>query len=271
MVTPSAAEEPRLRPADRWRQAVQAWLVPKAILDEAPEPVALEPDRFRWRPEEDASQPVRPSRRRALEALPSRGSVLDIGVGGGASSLGLVPQAALITGVDPLPGMLESFAASARAAGVEARAVCGRWPDAAARVEPADVVVCHHAIYGEPEIEPFLAALTASARHRVVIEIGAHPPLIGLNPLFRAFHGIERRDHPVADEAEAVLASMGVAVERKDIVLAAGAPEVSPERTAFVRRRLCLGPEHDAEITEFLRELAPTEQQVAALWWPGGA
>jgi len=192
------AEEPVLSPADRWRQAVQGWLLPKSIVDQAPEPVALEPERFRWRPEEDAKQPVRPSRRRALEALPEGGSVLDVGVGGGASSLGLAPRAALVTGVDPLEAMLESFDASARAAGVTPRSVSGSWPEVADEVEPADVVVCHHAIYGQPEIELFLAALTAKARHRVVIEIGARPPLIGINPLFKSFHGIERLDWPVA-------------------------------------------------------------------------
>src|SRR5688572_16732999 len=109
------------RPGDRWRQILLESAVPQEIVDRAPEPApVLEAQRFRWRPEEDATQPVRPSRRRALEALPDGGSVLDVGVGGGASSLGLVPKAGLITGVDPLPDMLESFAASAAEAGVAA-------------------------------------------------------------------------------------------------------------------------------------------------------
>ena len=265
-------EDPELRPADRWRQAVQAWLVPEAILDQAPEPAqVLDPEMFRWRPDEDATKPVRPSRRRALEALPEGGSVLDVGVGGGASSLGLVPRAAVITGVDPLEGMLAAFEASAREAGVTARLVHGHWPDVAGEVEPADVAVCHHAVYGVAEIEPFLAALTAAARHRVVLEVGTRPPLIGLNPLWKAFHGFERADRAVADEAEAVLRSMGLAVEREDMVLQPGPNDVTPARVTFTRRRLCVGPERDAEIAEFLEALPPTEMQVAALWWPGSA
>ncbi|MGH9157383.1 MAG: class I SAM-dependent methyltransferase [Acidimicrobiales bacterium] len=228
---------------------------------------------FRWRPDEDATRPVRPSRRRALEALPDGGSVLDVGVGGGASSLGLVPRAGLIIGVDPLPAMLESFEASAHAAGVTARAVVGAWPDVADKVESTDIAVCHHAIYGVVEIEPFLTALTARARHRVVLELSAHPPLVGLNPLWRSFHGVDRvDDRLVADEAEAVLVSMGLAVEREDIVLPP--PErqdVTPERVAFLRRRLCVGEDRDREIGEFLSARVPEEQRVAALWWPASA
>ncbi len=265
-------EESVLRAGDRWRRQVADWRVPQAVLDNAPEPeVSLEPEMFRWRPDEDAKLPVRPSRVRALEALPEGGSVLDVGVGGGASSLGLVPKPGLIVGVDPLAGMLESFQASGHQAGVATRAVLGTWPQAAAEVEPADVVVCHHAIYRVSEIEDFVAALTARARSRVVLELSAQPPLSGLGPLWKAFHGVERLDWPVADEAEAVLVSMGLAVEREDIVLAPHAREVTPQFVAFVRRRLCVGADRDPEIEEFLRGRKPQEQRVVALWWAGTA
>jgi SAM-dependent methyltransferase len=260
------------RPGDRWREALRATAVPQAIVDAAPDPApTLEPERFRWRPDEDAQQPVRPSRRRALEALPVGGSVLDVGVGGGASSLGLVPKAGLIIGVDSLDGMLESFLASAQAAGVEARAVLGRWPDVADQVEPADVAVCHHAMYRVEEVEEFVSALTARARHRVVVELSARSPLAGLEPLWRSLHGIERPDWLVADELESVLMAMGVAVEREDIVLPPRVHDVTPQLVAFARRRLYVGPEHDVEIERFLRSREPQEQQVVALWWPGEA
>lgn len=214
---------------------------------------------------------MRPSRRRALEALPPRGSVLDVGVGGGASSLGLAPKAALITGVDPLEGMLESFEASGRATGVAVRSVHGTWPEVADRVEAADVAVCHHAMYEVSQIEAFVEALTARARTRVVVELSERSPLAALNPLWRALHGIERPDPPVADEAQAVLVSMGLAVEREDVVLPPGTQAVTPEAVAAVRRRLYVGPERDPEIVEFLRARAPREQRVVALWWPGAA
>jgi SAM-dependent methyltransferase len=246
--------------------------VPQAIVDRAPEPEAgLEPQRFRWRPEEDAAQPVRPSRRRALEALPEGGSVLDVGVGGGASSQGLVPKPGLIIGVDPLEGMLEAFRDSAGAAGVATQTVLGAWPDVADQVEVADVAVCHHAIYRVAEIEDFVAALTAHARQRVVVEISAYSPLAGLNPLWKTIHGIDRPDWVVADEAQAVLRAMGLAVEREDMILPHRPQEVTPELVAFSRRRLFVGPEHDQVIEDFLRTRQPQPHRVVALWWPGGA
>jgi len=226
---------------------------------------------FRWRPDEDAKQPPRPSRLRALDALPDGGSVLDVGVGGGASSLGLAPKAGLIVGVDQLEGMLESFESSARATGVTARAVLGAWPDVAAEVDPVDVAVSHHALYGAEEIEDFLTALTAKARRRAVLEVSSHAPPLGLNPLWEAIHGVARPDRVVADEIEAVLAAMGLDATREDVVLPPRPREVTPERVAFARRRLLVGPERDEEIAEALRTLPPLEHRVAAFWWAGTA
>lgn len=251
---------------------IAASAVPAEIADRAPEPEpSLPPERFRWRPDEDGKQPVRPSRRRALEALPDGGTVLDVGVGGGASSLGLASKAGLIVGVDPLPEMLEAFEASAREVGVAARTMLGRWPDVAPQVAPPDIAVCHHALYRVVEIEEFVTALTDHARQRVVLELSDRSPLATFNPLWKALHGLDRPDESVADAAHAVLDAMGLAVEREDMVLPPRAPDVTPELVAFVRGRLYVGPERDAEIEAFLRDREPQEHRVAALWWPGRA
>ena len=73
----------------------------------------------------------------------------------------------------------------------------------------------------------------------------------------------------MADDAEAVLVSMGPAVEREDVVLPARAQEVTPERVAFTRRRLGVSADRDPEIAQILQEEVPKKQRVAALWWPG--
>jgi len=192
-------------------------------------------------------------------------------VGGGASSLGLVPRAGLIVGVDPLEGMLASFEASARAAGVPTRTVLGSWPDVAEEVGIADVAVCHHAVYRVARLEDFVGAMTDRARHRVVIELSARSPLAALNPLWKVLHRVDRPDFQVADQAQAVLAAMGLDVEREDVVLPPRSQEVTPALVAFSRRRLYVGPEHDGEIERFLRAREPQEHRVAALWWPGAA
>ena len=267
-----SASAPAPRAGDRWRQLLRDSEVPQSVIDGAPEPAgSLEPERFRWRPEQDAAQPVRPSRRRALEALPTGGTVLDVGVGGGASSLGLVPKAGFIVGVDALPGMLESFAASAKAAGVAIKAILGTWPQIADSVPIAHVALSHHAVYRAVEIEEFISAMTVRARHRVVLEVSAHSPLSGLDELWKSMHGIDRLEWLVADELQAVLVAMGLPVEREDIVLPPRAVEVTPEMVTFARRRLYVGRDRDPEIEEYLRNREPQAQRVAALWWSGEA
>jgi len=105
--------------------------------------------------------------------------VLDVGVGGGGSSLGLAKKVELIIGVDRLPTMLDLFEASARAAGVAARSVLGTWPAVADQVEVVDVAVSHHAVYGITELEEFITALTEHARHPVVLELSTDFPQAG--------------------------------------------------------------------------------------------
>jgi SAM-dependent methyltransferase len=271
-VTDGATGSAPPRPGDRWRERIAGLAVPDAIRNAAGEPEwSLEPERFRWRPEEDAKQAPRPSRLRALEALPPGGAVLDVGVGGGASSLGLAPRVGLIVGVDRLEGMLELFQASAKEAGVEAWAVLGDWPEVADQVDPVDVALSHHAMYSVVEIEDFVTALTAKARNRVVVELSGRSPLSVFNPLWKAIHGIDRPDFAAADEAHAVLVAMGLAVEREDIVLPPRLPEVTPDLVAFARRRIYATPDRDPEIEAFLRRREPLEQRVTALWWPGEA
>ncbi len=79
------------------------------------------------------------------------------------------------------------------------------------------------------------------------------------------------RSRLVAADAEAVLAAMGVAVEREDLFLSPGERDLSPERVAFVRGRVCVGSERDAEILRFLTDREVEDHQVVALWWPGTA
>lgn len=260
------------RAADRWRDAASKWLLPQSIIDAAPEPQAtLDPEMFRYRPDLDATMPVRPSRRAALDALPDGGSVLDVGCGGGASSFGLRIKAGFITGVDRQPDMLLVFEETAEQLGVKVRTFLGAWPDVAEVVPAADVAVCHHAFYAAEDLEAHVRALTLHARERVVLEMSAHPPLVSLNPLLEKLHGTTRRDWPVADLAQQVVTEMGYAVAREDMEIEPRPREVTPDWVGFVRRRLYVGPEADPVIDEFLRGQTPQPQQVVALWWPGTA
>ncbi|MGH8974925.1 MAG: class I SAM-dependent methyltransferase [Acidimicrobiia bacterium] len=262
--------------ARRWAEALAAWAIPQEILDRAPaKPWGCPTSLFAVAAEEalapDAG--LRPTTRRAAELLPDGGAVLDVGAGGGAASFPLAPPAALVTAVDESAGMLEAFAGLAARRGVDHAEVQGTWPEVAAKVEPADVVVCAHVFYNVADLEPFVAALTAKARRRVVVELTANHPMSSLNRLWRRFHDLDRPTGPTADDAVAVLAGMGLesGVERWE---APGRWETAPrgELVAFARRRLCLTSDRDPEVSAALDEdFIAGPRQLVTLWWPGAA
>lgn len=248
--------------SERWREELAAWAIPSQIEAAAQDPPwGFPPEMFRAGPE----SPDTPSRDVAVAALPAGGSVLDVGCGGGAAGLALVPPAVTVTGVDDAPGMLESFAAAAGERGVTARTVRGTWPAVAGQVEPADVVVCHHVAYNVADLVPFVTALTAAARRRVVLEMTAEHPMVVSRPLWRHFHGLDRPAGPTAELACAVLAEAGIRAEERRWTR----PPRDVPRSVYVelyRRRLCLPrgaePEVDAALgaTDWPRE-------VVTLWW----
>ncbi len=154
---------------------MRAWALPASILAAAPEsPWGFPIEPFRTRVERAKPGALTYANRRALEALPMGGTVLDIGVGSGAASLPLHPRCSMIVGANSADASLAEFRRQARRVGVAARTVKGRWPDVQRRAPVADVVVCNHVAYNVGDLAPFVLALHAHARHRVVH--GDHTP-----------------------------------------------------------------------------------------------
>ncbi|MFN0091854.1 MAG: methyltransferase domain-containing protein, partial [Acidimicrobiales bacterium] len=206
---------------------------------------------------------------RALEALPAGGSVLDVGCGGGAAAFALTPPASLVIGVDERAAMLELFAQDARRRGVEHRTVLGSWPAAAPDAPRADVAVCHNVAYNVAELAPFVIALDAHARRRVVLELTLTHPWAPLGPLFERFWGLSRPAGPTAELALAVVHEAGFPAARLERSPATPRRRVRDRATvvAFTRRRLCLGAERDPEVDAALGEQALPELERAAIWW----
>jgi SAM-dependent methyltransferase len=258
--------------AQRWADQLAAWAIPQEILEAAPEdPWYFPPELFvAADPSEETDVP---SRLRATEALSEGGSVLDVGAGGGAASLRLVPPAAHVTALDESEGMLASFARRADELGVPHAEVQGRWPDVADRAPTVDVVVSHHVFYNVPDLGPFALALTDHARQRVVVEISAKHPMSMQAPLWRHFHNLDRPDGPTADDAIAVLEEVGLSVETERSSHPPRQSHVDrAHRVAFLRRRLCLPADRDPEISALLPDfdtLPPRE--VLTVWWTGTA
>lgn len=254
--------------AQRWAEALAAWAIPEDILTAAPEwPHGFDVGLFA-RIADEAMEEDTPSHRVAREALPRGGSVLDVACGAGAGSLPLAPPAGLLVGLDESAGMLEAFADRADARGVRHREVAGRWPDVADQAPAADVVVAHNVFYNVADLVPFVRRLADHARVRVVAELTERHPLSWLNPYWQHLHGLDRPERPTAEDAAAVVreAGFGVAVERWDRPM--HAHRTGEELVAFVRKRLCVGPERDRQIRELVeRYPPPATRAVATLWW----
>jgi len=247
-----------------------SWAIPETVLRAAPEsPWGFPPVLFARSAERAlADTEFTPSRRRATEAIPPGGSVLDVGAGGGAASLPLAPPAGVLIAVDESQAMLDVFAQGAERCGVRHREIVGRWPDVAPDTPQADVVVCHHVLYNVSDLAPFLSALNDHAQRRVVVELTDRHPQSDLSPLWRSLHGIVRPKGPTASDAAEVAVTLGyiVHIERFERPsLWHDAPR--DERVAFARRRLCVGPEHDTEIGAYLDQTADLGRKLVTLWW----
>ena len=266
---------------ERWRSDLESWAIPAEILAAVPEsPWVLPRELFIHRAEHWNEACPGPSYERALEALGRSGSVLDVGAGAGAASLPLAPRATAITAVDVDQDLLGVLVEHADRLGVPAKAVCGRWPEGADAVGPADVVTCHHVLYNVADLGPFVAKLTNHARRLVVVEMTARHPLTFLNPLWERFHGLVRPNVPTAYDALAVMQALGL----EPVHEAWTQPGESHHGTfedlvEVTRRRLCLSPARAGEVASALRDLdidgnrgAGLESRGADLvtiWWPG--
>jgi len=268
---------------DRWRRDLAAWAIPEPIsATVADSPWVLPRQVFARRADRMIAAPSGPSYQRALAALDPPGSVLDVGAGAGAASLPLLPRATSLTAVDTDAAMLGQLAERAAAAGTGARTVLGSWPEAAAQAGQADVVTCHHVFYNVPEVRPFVLALTASARRRVVAEITAQHPLTALNDLWLRFHGLARPVSPTAADLIQILTAMGLAPGHEAWRRPGGRDYASfGELVQVTRRRLCLPPGRAAELADALvqagvdpehpLDLGSSGREVVTIWWDGRA
>jgi SAM-dependent methyltransferase len=255
--------------AEHWASELAAWAIPDHIMAQAKEsPWEFSPALFK--PPAPGPAPDTPSRMRAREALPEGGSVLDVGCGGGAAGLALVPPAGRVTGFDQSQDLLDLFTGRAAELGIGFEAVQGSWPEDAAGVGPSDVVVTHHVAYNVPDLAGFAAELTSHARHRVVMELSAFHPRYGVNHLWRHFWDVERPEGPTADDAVAVLREAGIepAEERAPRV---GRTIDRATRVTSVRRYLCLPPEREPEVDAALGDELGAMGEVVTLWWDGTA
>jgi hypothetical protein len=129
----------------------------------------------------------------------------------------------------------------------------------------ADVVVCHHVLYNVADLAPFVLALGAAARRRVVVEITATHPMTTSGPLWKHFHDLDRPDGPSADLAAEVIRDLGFDVK----VEVWSRPPRDVPREVYVRmnrQRLCLPVDAEPEVD---RVMGPMDKprDVVTIWW----
>jgi SAM-dependent methyltransferase len=137
-------------------------------------------------------------------------SVLDVGGGAGRVGLPVALHCREVTNVEPSEAMRREFEASALEAGIRnARAVAGGWPEAAAGLA-ADVVMVANVTYFVRDIVPFVRALDAAARRRVIISVWSVPPPNHGAPLFELIHEEPLAPAPSYRELLPVLWDLGI-------------------------------------------------------------
>ena len=255
--------------SEKWRAALESWAIPDSILAQPKEdPWALPVALFEALPKATLTR----SHRRALEVLRRNDDVLDVGAGRCAMSLPLRPPASRIIAVDGRAEMLENSPADVT--------VLGRWPDVASQAGQAAVVVCGHVLYNVQDLPPFIRALNAAARHRVVLEITqSHPRNRALeHELWRHFWGLERPTGPTWADAVAVIRECGIEpqTERWESEQRGGFENLEDLAT-WMRRSVCLDASRDEEVRAIVmrhtmqrdgRWLMSTEPRLlTTIWW----
>jgi SAM-dependent methyltransferase len=256
------------RAAARWADELAAWAIDPEILAAAPEsPYGFPPEVFAAG-QYAASAPMAEL---AGAALRPGGSVLDVGAGAGAASLGIVPAGGHLHAVDSQPSMLRALEAAARDRGVSLTTYDGTWPDLADQVPVCDVVVCAHVLYNVPDLVPFATALTTKARDLVVVELTGTHPLTRLAPMWEAVHHQPRPDGPTAELAAEVLREAGLEPEVRERVIepVARTGALLDTGVDVTRRQLCLPPERRPVVEALMRRHPPRPRRSVVLSWPG--
>ena len=145
-----------------------------------------------------------------LELTPEGGSALDVGGGAGRFAIPLaLRRGASVAVVEPSPSMLEQLdAAVSEVEGADVTGVNSEWESA--RVEPADIVLCSHVVYGVADIRPFIQKLHDHARQRVVMVSFVDSPQSGVAPLWEPVYREPRVNLPALPELMNVLWRMGI-------------------------------------------------------------
>ena len=148
------------------------------------------------------------SRQFVLSHLRPEDTVLDIGAGTGAWAVLIAPEVRRVTAVEPSPAMVDVMQANLAAAGIRnVDIVQEHWPQA--QVEPHDVALCSHAVYGSTDLPHFIRHMEACTRRTCYLVLRAPEADCMMAQAARHIWG-QPHDSPNFTIAYNVLMQMGI-------------------------------------------------------------
>lgn len=251
--------------AEKWRDQLAAWDIPKEIIDQAEESPWIHPPAVFQIPEQIE---VTISHQIALDVLNDGGSVLDIGCGGGIAAFALVPPATFVIGIDHQQEMLDMFTANAEHRNVKSQTIFGFWPDVANQTPVADVVTAHHVLYNVPKVEEFLTQMNTHANKRVVIEVPTRHPLSNMSELWKHFWKLERPTGPSYLDLMEVIKEQGFDPKVETWQGELRSTNSADQAAEFMRIRLCLPKSRLPEVKNFMgNQKSQSVREIATIWW----
>jgi SAM-dependent methyltransferase len=184
-------------------------------------------------------------------------TLLDVGGGAGRFALPLALRCRHVTVVEPSGSMLQGLREGMQEAGIKnITSVQATWEEAT--VEPADVALCAHVVYGVADIEPFIRKLEAHARQKVLLLAFMDSPIARFSPFWKPVHGEERVDLPGLPELVNVLWEMDICPDVE--MLESASPRAFESRESALeqlRARLYVKPdtERDRRLQSAMDEL----------------
>jgi 2-polyprenyl-3-methyl-5-hydroxy-6-metoxy-1,4-benzoquinol methylase len=194
---------------------------------------------------------------RLLHAVSPATTVLDVGGGAGRYALPLALACNHVTVIEPDPGMVRALREQmARHRIANITVVEDTWQ--AARVEPADVVLCAHVIYDVVAIQDFVRWLTVHARERVLLVATMPWRMSMLSAFWPRIHGEERITLPSVPELLPLLWELGVFPNLEMLSLHRPEPFGDRDQALTLLRRMIYvkpGGEQDARLQSALDAL----------------
>jgi len=143
------------------------------------------------------------------EFVTSKGTVLDVGAGGGRLAIPLTDYCSHVTAVEPSEAMRERLTATADAWDVKNLSVVpSTWEEA--EVEPHDLVVSAHVVYTVQPIEFFVRKMTDHATKTAALISFERPATATYLPLWTGVHGEARIELPSLSQITTLLTEMEI-------------------------------------------------------------